>query len=178
MLGKGGESPPATGAQCFLGYSASMFEVLAFVYENYAAGPCGPQSEQLERSLLGVGFESDEIDDALAWLEGLDSVVDPQSLQPWLVQPSALSTRVYPRHERVHLGPQALGFLYFLESSQAMPAHMREVVVDRAMAAPGGPVTLDDLKLIILMVYQRFGVAPDVLVMDELCDAVGERVAH
>lgn len=161
-----------------MGYIAPMFEVLAFVYENYAAGATGPQTSQLESSLKGVGFASDEIDDALTWLHGLDCAAHPQSLAPWLIQPGPSSTRIYPRHEQKHLGTQALGFLYFLEASNAMPAQLREVIVDRALAAPGGPVTLDDLKLIILMVYQRFDLVPDVLVMDELCDSSEQRLAH
>ena len=48
---------------------------------------------------------------------------------------------------------------------------MREIVIDRAMAAPGDPVSLDDLKIIVLMVYWSFGEEPDALVLDELCDA-------
>jgi len=59
-----------------------------------------------------------------------------------------------------------------------LPAHMREVIIDRAMAAPGGPVSLEDLKIIILMVYWSFGQEPDALVLDELCDDRAERVAH
>jgi Smg protein len=55
---------------------------------------------------------------------------------------------------------------------------MREVIIDRAMAAPGGPGSLDDLKLIILMVYWGFGQEPDALVLDELCDDPNDRVAH
>jgi Smg protein len=55
---------------------------------------------------------------------------------------------------------------------------MREVVIDRAMAAPGGPIALDDLKIIVLMVYWSFGREPDTLVLDELCDDVLTRVAH
>ena len=38
---------------------------------------------------------------------------------------------------------------------------MREIVIDRAMAAPGDPVSLDDLKIIVLMVYWSFGREPD-----------------
>ena len=50
--------------------------------------------------------------------------------------------------------------------------------VDRAMAAPGDPVSLDELKLIVLMVYWSFGTEPDALVLDELCDDTEHRVAH
>lgn len=48
-----------------------MFEVLVFVYENYYAGDGCPDPAHLERKLNAVGFESDEISDALTWLNGL-----------------------------------------------------------------------------------------------------------
>ena len=57
-------------------------------------------------------------------------------------------------------------------------AALREIVVDRAMAAPGDPVPLDALKIIVLMVYWRFGHEPDALILDELCDDGDDRVAH
>jgi Smg protein len=37
---------------------------------------------------------------------------------------------------------------------------------------------LDDLKVIILMVFWSFGLEPDALVLDELCDDATERIAH
>ncbi len=55
---------------------------------------------------------------------------------------------------------------------------MREMVVDRAMAAPGGPVSLDDLKIIVLMVFWSLGEEPDALILDELCDDATGRLAH
>lgn len=155
-----------------------MFEVLVFVYENYYTGESCPEPAHLERKLSAVGFESDEIDDAMTWLRGLDSAAHPEPLEPWLLQPSPTSVRIYPASEQNHLGPQCLGFIAFLESAGVLPAHMREVVIDRAMAAPGTPVTLDDLKVILLMVYWRFGQEPDALVLDELCEDTTQRVAH
>jgi Smg protein len=80
--------------------------------------------------------------------------------------------------EQAHLGAQALGFVSFLESSGVLPSLMREIVIDRAMAAPGDPLALDDLKIIVLMVYWSFGEEPDALVLDELCDDAEFRVAH
>ena len=155
-----------------------MFEVLTFVYENYDAGESCPEAAHLERKLTAVGFESDEIGEALTWLKGLDGAAPPSPLEPWLIQPQAGSIRIYPRHEQNHLGSAVLGFLSFMETAGQMPAHMREVVIDRAMAAPGGPVSLDDLKIIVLMVYWRFGEEPDPLLLDELCDDGADRVAH
>lgn len=172
----------------FLRYIGNMFDVLVFVYENYYTGDSCPEPAHLERKLNAVGFESDEINDALAWLTGLNAAArgssgfagasQPTAPEPWLREPCATSVRIYPLAEQVHLGPQCLGFLYFLESAGVLPASMREVVIERAMAAPGAPVSLDDLKIIILMVYWSFGREPDALVLDELCDDSSDRVAH
>jgi Smg protein len=71
-----------------------------------------------------------------------------------------------------------MGFIGFLESCGALSPHMREVVIDRAMAAPGPTVALDDLKIIILMVFWSFGQEPDALVLDELCEDNSGRTAH
>ena len=53
------------------------------------------------------------------------------------------SLRVYSVAEQDHLGAECLGFLAFLESARVLPPALREIVVDRSMAAPGDPVTLD-----------------------------------
>jgi Smg protein len=76
------------------------------------------------------------------------------------------------------LGASCLGFIIFLESSGVLPASMREIVIDRAMAVSGDQMLLDDLKLIILMVYWSFGEEPEALVLDELCDDSEDRLAH
>ena len=91
---------------------------------------------------------------------------------------SAGSMRVYSIAEQDHLGSECLGFISFLEASQVLPTAMREIVMDRAMAAPGDPLALDDLKIIVLMVYWSFGEEPDALVLDELCDDSSHRIAH
>jgi Smg protein len=174
-----------------------MFEVLVYVYENYWQGDACPELHQLSRKLSAVGFEAEEIEAALVWLNGLNiaaqntqrgmpetaptGLAGPASTPsaiPGFQQQSAGSLRVYSVAEQEHLGAQALGFVSFLESSGVLPPHMREIVMDRAMAAPGDPLALDDLKIIVLMVYWSFGEEPDALVLDELCDDADFRVAH
>jgi Smg protein len=155
-----------------------MFQVLAFVYENYDPGESCPEPAHLQRKLSAVGFESDEIGDALTWLKGLDGAAEPTPELPWLMQPQPGSIRIYPRHEQQHLGVAALGFLSFLEGAGQMSPRLREVVIERAMAAPGGPVSLEDLKIIVLMVYWRMGEEPDALLLDELCGDDTDRTVH
>ena len=55
---------------------------------------------------------------------------------------------------------------------------MREIVIARAMAVTDSPVALDDLKIIVLMVFWSFGQEPDALLLDELCDDASYRVGH
>ena len=174
-----------------------MFEVLVYVYENYWQGDACPELHQLSRKLTAVGFEAEEIQAALVWLNGLNiaaqntqiglpdeagvtggPVVTSTIATTGFLPQSAVSLRVYSVAEQEHLGAPALGFVSFLESSGVLPPHMREIVMDRAMAAPGDPLALDDLKIIVLMVYWSFGEEPDALVLDELCDDADFRIAH
>jgi Smg protein len=188
MRRKGGQFRLAAEAWFFWAILASMFEVLAFVYENYNAEDGCPEAAHLQRKLNAVGFEEDEISEALDWLAGLGiaarfarpSATDAPTVLPstWLHRPSPGSVRIYSIPEQNHLGPVCLGYLSFMESAGILPAHIREVVMDRAMAVTGEPVTLDDLKIIILMVFWTFGQQPDTLALDELCEVASERVVH
>ncbi len=167
-----------------------MFDVLVFVYENYWRGDACPELQQLGRKLSAHGFEAEEIHDALVWLDGLNFAAQSIRLSPAPAgtgseastfpdqDPSAHSLRVYSIAEQDHLGAQCLGFLSFLESSGVLPPPMREIVIDRAMAAAGNPMSLDALKIIVLMVYWSFGEEPDALILDELCDDSEGRLAH
>ncbi len=178
-----------------------MFEVLVYVYENYWQGAACPEFDRLSRKLMAAGFDAEEIHEALVWLDGLNIAAQHTQISQPTSTPagqsagsasaasgaapaagfaaqSSQSLRVYSVAEQTHLGAQSLGFVSFLESSGVLPPHMREIVMDRAMAAPGDPVTLDDLKIIVLMVYWSFGQEPDALVLDELCDDSQGRLAH
>ncbi|MEY4712635.1 MAG: hypothetical protein RIS88_2085 [Pseudomonadota bacterium] len=167
-----------------------MFDVLVFVYENYWRGDACPELQQLGRKLSAHGFEADEIHDALVWLDGLNFAAQSIKLTPAAANTpheapacpphhqSTHSLRVYSVAEQDHLGAQCLGFISFLESSGVLPAAMREIVIDRTMAAAGNPMSLDALKIIVLMVYWSFGEEPDALVLDELCDDSEGRLAH
>lgn len=164
-----------------------MFEVLVYVYENYWQGDACPELPQLGRKLTAMGFEADEINAALIWLDGLNTAaqttqiylpaVDANQAEMVQAQPPG-SMRAYSVAEQEHIGVEALGFVSFLESSGVLPPQMREIVIDRAMATPDSPVALDDLKIIVLMVYWSFGQEPDALVLDELCDDTTYRVGH
>jgi Smg protein len=141
-----------------------MFEVLVYLYETYWRPDACPDHDQLTRKLSAVGFESDEIQEALSWLDGLATTAD--------------SLRVYSMAEIDRLGEDSIGFISFLESAGVLPPTMREMVVDRASAVGDSPLALEDLKVIVLMVFWSLGEEPDALILDELFVAPEERLIH
>ena len=150
-----------------------MFDVLVYLYENYWRPDACPDHRQLSRKLSAVGFESDEIQEALTWLDGLAS-----SAQAVGGTQDANSMRVYTEAERDLLGEESIGFISFLESAGVLPAAMREMVVDRATAVGVGPMDLEEVKIIVLMVFWSLGEEPDALILDELFVSPEERLIH
>lgn len=150
-----------------------MFDVLVYLYENYWRPDACPDHAQLTRKLSALGFESEEIQEALTWLDGLASAA-----QSYRGEQGPRSLRVYSPAEQEHLGEACIGFVSFLESAGVLPPLMREMVLDRAAAISGEPVALDDLKIIVLMVFWSLGEEPDALILDELFVAEEDRLIH
>jgi Smg protein len=93
-------------------------------------------------------------------------------------QQSLNSLRVYSQIEQNHLGEDSVGFISFLESAGVLSPPMREMVIDRASAISGGPVDVEDLKIIVLMVFWSLGTQPDALILDELFVDAEDRLIH
>jgi Smg protein len=150
-----------------------MFDVLVYLYENYWRPDACPDADRLARKLSAVGFESDEIQEALRWLQGLAALSDS-----YVGEQSAWAQRVYSAQEQEHLGETSIGFISFLEAAGVLAPPMREMVIDRAHAIAGTPLDLEDLKVIILMVFWSMGEEPDALILDELFVDEEDRLIH
>lgn len=150
-----------------------MFDVLVYLYENYWRPDACPDHAQLARKLSAVGFESEEIQEALSWLDGLAGAAES-----YVGEQGERSLRVYSAAEHDHLGESSIGFISFLESAGVLPPLMREMVIDRANAISGGPLDLEDLKIIVLMVFWSLGEEPDALILDELFVDEADRLIH
>lgn len=150
-----------------------MFDVLVYLYENYWRPDACPDHSQLTRKLSSVGFESDEIQEALSWLDGV-----AVAARSYVGEQGERSLRVYSPSEHEHLGEDSIGFISFLESAGVLPPPMREMVIDQASAIPGSPIDLEDLKIIVLMVFWSLGEEPDALILDELFVDAEDRLIH
>src|SRR5690606_8451642 len=146
-----------------------MFDVLVYLYETYYRPDACPESEVLVKKLSAIGFEEEEITKALGWLTALAQTNDTFSsdLQPHQTAFS-FGMRIYVDRETDVIGTAGIGFIQFLESAKLINPVQREIIVERALAAAESPISLDKLKVIVLMVLWSQGKEPDGLFLDEL----------
>jgi Smg protein len=142
-----------------------MFDVLVYLFESYIHADACPASDQLARKLSAAGFEDEEINEALDWLAGLRRIAE--TAQP-CTPPSAGSIRIYAEEEHAQLSPDCRGFITFLEAAGVLDAAKRELIVERAMALGDFNITLNRLKVIVLMVLWQQEQPLDGLIIDEL----------
>ncbi|MDB5798338.1 MAG: Protein of unknown function Smg [Paucimonas sp.] len=143
-----------------------MFDVLVYLYETYYRPDACPEADALIKKLSAVGFEQDEISKALGWLTDLTATTHALSARP--VESESFGFRIYVDREIDLLGSAAVGFIQFLESAKLINSIQREIVIERALAASETQISLDKLKVIVLMVLWSQGKEPDGLIFDEL----------
>lgn len=141
-----------------------MFDILVYLYETYYRPDACPEPEALARKLSAVGFDEEEISEAIVWLNDLNEMAGED------VNPAFASsgTRFYVEQEYDALGTPAVGFIQFLESAKVLTPVQREIVIERALALEESPVGLGKLKIIVLMLLWSQGKEPDALMFDDL----------
>jgi len=150
-----------------------MFDILVFVFENCRQADVSHAPERVARKLSAAGFDDMEISAALAWLAGV--VRAPQrSLAP--LPESGTAFRAFAPKELAKLDADCRGFLLFLERSGILSPALREHVIERALATAGDTLSLDQIKLIVLMVLWSQQAPASLLVAEELRSARGERL--
>ncbi len=152
-----------------------MFDILVYLFENYYQAQAYPDYDTLGRKLHAAGFENDDIEDALDWLNSLTRKPDeglPESLD------TGSSFRGYTGDESSKLPLESRGFIAFLESAKILSPLLRELIIERAMALPNETVGLDKLKVIVLMVLWTRRGNVDALVLDELIPDGEKRQVH
>jgi len=152
-----------------------MFDILVYLFENYYQAQAYPDYDTLERKLHAAGFENDDIQDALDWLNTLTRRPDeglPESMD------ARTSFRGYSADESSKLTLESRGFIAFLESARILTPLLRELIIERAMALPSDAVGLDTLKVIVLMVLWTRRGNVDALILDELIPDGEKRQTH
>jgi Smg protein len=126
-----------------------MYDVLVYLFENCQQAELAYDRERVAKKLSAAGFEDADISEALHWLAGV--LHGPHAVREPL--PDARSSfRAYAPRELAKLDARCRGFLMTLEHSGILTADTRELVLERALAASGDALSLEQLKLVVLMV--------------------------
>jgi Smg protein len=151
-----------------------MYDILVFLFENCQQAELAYDRERVAKKLSAAGFEDSDISEALHWLAGMALV--PRGVREPL--PDARSSfRAYAPRELAKLDAQCRGFLLTLEHSGILSAETRELVIERALAASGEALSLDQLKLVVLMVLWNQQTPTSRLVAEDLFSAPHARLA-
>lgn len=142
-----------------------MFDILVYLFENYFEVHVYPDEGTLTRELSAAGFDRDEINQAMTWVNGLEKLSQASYL-PSLADSHA--QRFYSDAEETRIGTDSRGFLSFLETSGILNPVQREWVIDRIMALNEHEVSLEQVKWTVLIVLWSQGQASDFMFIEDL----------
>jgi Smg protein len=152
-----------------------MYEVLVYLFENCQQGELADDRERVARKLSAAGFEDADISEALHWLAGVVRTARTTSAP---LPDSRTSFRAFAPRELAKLDAQCRGFLITLEQSGILTAETRELVLERSLAASGPSLSLDQLKLIVLMVLWNQKTPTSQLLAEDLFSAAQPRLPN
>ena len=145
-----------------------MYEVLVYLFENCQQAELADDRERVARKLSAAGFEDADISEALHWLAGVVRTARTTSAP---LPDTRTSFRAFAPRELAKLDAQCRGFLITLEQSGILTAETRELVLERSLAASGPSLSLDQLKLIVLMVLWNQQTPTSQLLAEDLFSA-------
>ena len=152
-----------------------MYDILVYLFENCQQNELAYDRERVAKKLSAAGFEDSDISEALHWLAGVMRA--PQGCLEKL--PDAQRTfRAYAPRELAKLDASCRGFLLTLEQSGMLDAQTRELVIERALAASGDALSLEQLKLIVLMVLWNRQTPTSRLLAEDLFTAQHTRLPN
>lgn len=152
-----------------------MYDILVYLFENCQQAELAYDRERVARKLSAAGFEDSDISEALHWLAGLQRA--PQEVAVSLPD-SRSSFRAFAPRELGKLDAACRGFLLTLEQSGIVNAQTRELVIDRALATSGTTLSLEQLKLVVLMVLWNQRTETSRLLAEDLFSTAHGRLAN
>ena len=141
-----------------------MFEILIYLFGNYFDTGSYPEPEKISRKLSAAGFEGEEINEVLTWLSALQQ----QNADQYPASLQHAGIRHFAEKECRYLGVEARQFLLFAEQQRMISVADREMIIDRALVLKQESLSLDKLKLIMLMVLRSRDREIDTLLVEEL----------
>ena len=150
-----------------------MYDILVYLFENCQQHEVSNEKERVAKKLSAAGFEDSDISEALTWLAGV-ARGPHRSFAP--LPGSGAAFRAYAPKELAKLDVECRGLLIYFEQSGILSPQTRETVIERALAAAGEGLTVEQLKLIVLMVLWNQQTPSSRLVAEDLLSPAGARL--
>lgn len=142
-----------------------MYNILVYLFENYANASLAPEPQLLMQELSTEGFAEDAIQNALGWLASVHHLVEENRPQIAL---HSDSMRIFHEVEANFITPECRSFLLFMENAGVLDPLSRELVIECAMNIPDDELSLAKFKVIVLMVLWKLDYPMNALLSDEL----------
>ena len=152
-----------------------MYDILAYLFENCQQAEVADDRDRVARKLSAAGFDDSDISEALHWLAGVLRAPQPGSAP---LPDRRSSFRAFAPRETAKLDAECRGFVITLEQSGILNAATRELVLERSLAASGHALSLDQLKLIVLMVLWNQHTPTSQLLAEDLFSAPHSRLPN
>jgi Smg protein len=150
-----------------------MYDILVYVFENCQQYEVSHENDRVAKKLSAAGFDDSDISEALTWLAGV--VRGPhRSVAP--LPDSGAGFRAYAPKELARLDAECRGLLIYFEQSAILTPQTREHVIERALATTGDGLTVEQLKLIVLMVLWNQQMPSSRLIAEDLLSPIGTRL--
>ena len=150
-----------------------MYDILVYLFENCQQHEVSDEKERVAKKLSAAGFEESDISEALTWLAGV-ARGPHRSFAP--LPASGAAFRAYAPKELAKLDADCRGLLIYFEQSGILNPQSRETVIDRALAATGEGLTIEQLKLVVLMVLWKHQTPSSRLIAEDLLSPIGTRL--
>jgi Smg protein len=152
-----------------------MYDILAYLFENCQQAEVADDRDRVARKLSAAGFGDSDISEALHWLAGVLRAPQPGGAP---LPDRRSSFRAFAPRETAKLDAECRGFVITLEQSGILNAATRELVLERSLAASGHSLSLDQLKLIVLMVLWNQHTPTSQLLAEDLFSAPHSRLPN
>ena len=145
-----------------------MFDVIAFLIENFQDWETCPKQDDLGHLLAEAGFDGEEIHDALSCLENLTSSLSMDNA----ILDDYPYVRVLSQYELDILPEDVIHLLSFLQEEGGISPTQRELIIHMLTQLPDEDITVDHTKLLALMVLWLHQSELPILIGDELLVAL------
>ena len=151
-----------------------MYDILVYLFENCQQADLAYDRERVAKKLSAAGFEDSDISEALHWLAGVHARAAGRAAADC---PNRATHSAPSRRASSQSSTRSAAAFSSRSSNRAFSTpQTRELVIERALAASGDSLSLEQLKLVVLMVLWNQQTPTSRLLAEDLFSAQQARL--